>query len=560
MLLPGPVELACARGETGKLCDRNEALFDLGRKYGTGAAFTPAGLLILCRGNAANPAASAVSTCDRRISTPTTIHVAAGHMHLLGAAIRLELNPGTSRAKVLLDIPRWDFHWQNAYTLARSVQAEPGDVVRVTCRHDASKRTKRGYGGSDDTALRPVGRRHDRRDVPRDPAGHARVTPLRILLVSQMYPGPDDPDLGVFVANLEHELAARGHELERAVVDTRAGGPRRHMRLFRDAARIARRFRPDVAYAHFLVPAGLAAALATRAPLVVTAHGQDVANIGSKAGVRAATRHVVRQGELGDRRVGLAARPARGSSARRTRQDRGDRLRRRPRALRAARRRSGAAGRRLERRRHCVSLPRRAHGAQERPPSRTCVRAPRRRDADLRRRRPAPRRPRRDANGIRVVGRVGHDEVPTWIAASDVVCQPSLVEPFGLATLEAMASARSVVATTVGGPPEFVTPESGVLVDPLDDDALVSGALTRRFASSAQPRRPRRRRRPRRQAAGGTGGGGSPASRLEIGEPDLDERSDRRPRDRPHARRRAPPRRSRAPSRARLPASGDCRP
>jgi glycosyltransferase involved in cell wall biosynthesis len=79
---------------------------------------------------------------------------------------------------------------------------------------------------------------------------------------------------------------------------------------------------------------------------------------------------------------------------------------------------------------------------------------------------------------IRLVGRVPHDAVPTWIAAADVVCQPSLAEPFGLATLEAMASGRSVVATAVGGPPEFVTPEAGVLVDPLDDDALAS-ALTR---------------------------------------------------------------------------------
>ena len=146
MLLPGPVELACTKGEAGKLCDRNEALFDLARKYGSTAAFTPAGLLILCRGTAGNPAASPVSTCDRRISTPTTIHVAAGHMHLLGSSIKLELNPGTSRAKVLLDIPRWDFHWQNAYTLARSVQAEPGDVVRVTCRHDVGKRANRASG------------------------------------------------------------------------------------------------------------------------------------------------------------------------------------------------------------------------------------------------------------------------------------------------------------------------------------------------------------------------------------------------------------------------------
>ena len=28
---------------------------------------------------------------------------------------------------------------------------------------------------------------------------------MKILLVSQMYPGPDDPDLGVFVAQLERE-------------------------------------------------------------------------------------------------------------------------------------------------------------------------------------------------------------------------------------------------------------------------------------------------------------------------------------------------------------------
>ena len=54
-----------------------------------------------------------------------------------------------------------------------------------------------------------------------------------------------------------------------------------------------------------------------------------------------------------------------------------------------------------------------------------------------------------------------------WVAACDVLCQPSLVEPFGVALLEAMAGERSVVATSVGGPPEFVPPEAGVLVDPI---------------------------------------------------------------------------------------------
>ena len=73
------------------------------------------------------------------------------------------------------------------------------------------------------------------------------------------------------------------------------------------------------------------------------------------------------------------------------------------------------------------------------------------------------------------MGRVPHDQVAGYIAAADVLCQPSTIEPFGQALLEAMAMERSVVATRVGGPPEFVSPEAGVLVDPLDTAALADG-------------------------------------------------------------------------------------
>ena len=146
MLLPAPVELACAEGESGRLCNRNAALAELARKYGVDAAFMPPGLLFLCGRDATNVSPSPVSTCDRRIREPTTILIAAGHMHLLGSSIRLELNPGTSRSRVLLDIPRWDFHWQGAYTLAEPVHAEPGDVLRVTCRHDVQRRHHGTHG------------------------------------------------------------------------------------------------------------------------------------------------------------------------------------------------------------------------------------------------------------------------------------------------------------------------------------------------------------------------------------------------------------------------------
>src|SRR5262249_12352767 len=100
---------------------------------------------------------------------------------------------------------------------------------------------------------------------------------------------------GVFVRSLEDALVARGHVVERAVLDRRGGGKRKYVTLSAATLRASRRFRPDVVYAHFLVPTGLIAALASRAPLVVTAHGQDVRNVGTIRGVGAATRYVVKR-------------------------------------------------------------------------------------------------------------------------------------------------------------------------------------------------------------------------------------------------------------------------
>jgi len=288
-----------------------------------------------------------------------------------------------------------------------------------------------------------------------------------------MYPGPDDPDLGVFVANLERELAARGHELDRAVVDRRAGGKGRHVGLARDTVRAARRFRPDVVYAHFLVPAGLIAALASRAPLVVTAHGQDVQNARERRAVRAATRYAVRRSSaviavskwLRERLVEAVPEAVAKTEV----VDCGVDLERfAPRDAEAARAEVGWQGEgtaflclgTLSERKNVLRLA----SAFERRGEGTLTfvgQGPLRQALEGR-------------PGIELAGRVGHDAVPSWIAACDVLCQPSLVEPFGLATLEAMASGRSVVATRIGGPPEFVTSESGVLVDPGSEDTLTS--------------------------------------------------------------------------------------
>ena len=293
---------------------------------------------------------------------------------------------------------------------------------------------------------------------------------MRILLVSQMYPGPNAPSLGSFVATLERELEARGHELALAVVD-RPGGHGRHARLALDVLQTAQRFRPDVVYAHFLVPAGLLAAVGGRAPLVVTAHGQDVENARTSRVVRAATRLTVRRAHavvavsawLLERLVEVVPEVLPKSAV----IDCGVDLDRFvPRDVLGARSEVGwspvgtgflCLGS-LTERKNVLGLARafEHHGEGEL----TFVG-----DGPLRR--ALEGRP-----GIHLAGPVGHDRVATWIAAADVVCQPSLAEPFGLATLEGLASGRSVVATRVGGPPEFVPPGAGILVDPYDDDAL----------------------------------------------------------------------------------------
>jgi glycosyltransferase involved in cell wall biosynthesis len=57
--------------------------------------------------------------------------------------------------------------------------------------------------------------------------------------------------------------------------------------------------------------------------------------------------------------------------------------------------------------------------------------------------------------------------VPVWLAAADIVLVPSHAEPLGNAVLEAMAHARPVIGTNVGGLPEMIVGEgTGLLVPP----------------------------------------------------------------------------------------------
>jgi glycosyltransferase involved in cell wall biosynthesis len=328
--------------------------------------------------------------------------------------------------------------------------------------------------------------------------------PLRILIVTQFWPGPSDPDLGVFVYQLADELRRRGNEVDQVFVDHRGGSRTKHARLGAAAVRAALRMRPDVIYAHFLAPAGALAAVASvvaRVPLVVTAHGQDVRNLGAIPGVRAVTKRTVARASavipVSDylRRELVAQVPAAAEKAEvincgvdLERFQGGDGL--------AARERLGWKGDgphflfvgTLDERKNVVRL-RDAFESLDGGQLAYVGVGPLRAELEGR-------------PNIRVVGAVPFDQVPDWMTACDVLCLPSHAEAFGQVLIEAMASERSVLAGNAGGPPEFVPPQAGVLVDPASVESIADGmrAALRLPSPNAAAREVAREHDLRRQA------------------------------------------------------------
>jgi hypothetical protein len=141
-LLPAPVELPCPAGQAGPLCDRTASIFDVQRRFGEQAGQTVAALQLLCGGSLTAPKAGPTQTCARPVGQTIQIQAVAGHMHLLGKSIRVDLERADGSHENLLDVKVWDFDNQRATVLAKPVTVHPTDQLRVTCTHDATLRQK----------------------------------------------------------------------------------------------------------------------------------------------------------------------------------------------------------------------------------------------------------------------------------------------------------------------------------------------------------------------------------------------------------------------------------
>jgi len=90
---------------------------------------------------------------------------------------------------------------------------------------------------------------------------------------------------------------------------------------------------------------------------------------------------------------------------------------------------------------------------------------------------------------IAVLGAIPRDQMPRHYQAASVFCMPSLIEPLGVAAVEASLFRLPVIATQIDGFFETVTDgQTGILV-PLNDPLAIGAALCRLFEHPEEARR-----------------------------------------------------------------------
>jgi thiol-disulfide isomerase/thioredoxin len=83
-------------------------------------------------------AADHVETATLRVPVDVYVTAFMPHMHVRGKAFKYEVEFPDGRRETLLDVPRYDFNWQLAYTLKEPLRIPAGSIVRTTAVFDNS--------------------------------------------------------------------------------------------------------------------------------------------------------------------------------------------------------------------------------------------------------------------------------------------------------------------------------------------------------------------------------------------------------------------------------------
>ncbi len=260
---------------------------------------------------------------------------------------------------------------------------------------------------------------------------------MRVLIVTNMWPSPERPELGTFVRDQVDAL----QRIDGVEVDVFSFPPGGYLKAMRDIRARHGGGGHDVVHAHFGLTAWVALALGGPAPKVVTLHGNDLRHPRS----RRITALALGRMDL----VGAA-------SAEFARQ---------------------VPGRHAVEVLSCgVDLRRFARGDKREARARLGLPA----DEPFLLFPADPARPvkRHDlalevADGARLISLGGVDpaEVPHWMNAANAVVLPTDFEGFGIAVLEALACDVPVLTTPVGNHPAALEGIAGTLCTPFDRDS-----------------------------------------------------------------------------------------
>ncbi len=135
-LMLAPPNIPCPTGSTGPLCSRTAELSDVGQRFGQTAVEEVNGIEGLCGDNPADPPVGDSTSCTLSIGQNGYLVRAYAHMHLLGVAFKMVLNPGTPKAKIVINVPDYNFHDQKSYNLATPIHVTAGEPVQVTCTYN----------------------------------------------------------------------------------------------------------------------------------------------------------------------------------------------------------------------------------------------------------------------------------------------------------------------------------------------------------------------------------------------------------------------------------------
>lgn len=83
-------------------------------------------------------AADYASSATHRFEQDTLLYSLLPHMHLRGKSFQIEAVFPDGRRETLLDVPRYEFEWQNVYVLSEPKLMPEGSILRCLARYDNS--------------------------------------------------------------------------------------------------------------------------------------------------------------------------------------------------------------------------------------------------------------------------------------------------------------------------------------------------------------------------------------------------------------------------------------